>query len=138
MAGAKGRREERHGGERRGHYRDAQVAVEAVGEGADLVPHGAGVADEAARPGEHALPLGGEPHEARAAVDEEDAQALLQLLDPRRKRRLGHAAGLRRAPEMTLPGQGDEEFELVQHDALRMGDDRRRLLGDEGVGLVKH
>ena len=97
------------------------MTLEAVGEGADLVAHGAGVADETARPGEHALTLGGKPHEPRAAMDEEDAQALLQLLVPRRKRRLGDAARLRRAPEVILPRQGEEEFELIEHGVAEDG-----------------
>ncbi len=89
--------------------------VKTVTQGIDLLAHGAGVADNAARPVEHALPLGGEALKARAAVDQQHAHLLLDLLDARRERRLGDAAGLGGAAEVPFPRQRQDEFELVEH-----------------------
>jgi hypothetical protein len=77
--------------------------------------HGAGVADDAARPVEHALALRREARKARAAVDEADAETLLELLDRGRERRLAHPAGLRGAADMPLACEGDEELQPVEH-----------------------
>ena len=85
----------------------------------DLLPHGAGVADDAARPVEHPFAFRGEALEARAALHQQHAVRVLELLDPGGKRRLGHAAGLRGAAEMLLPRQRQEKFQLVdQSDSL--------------------
>ena len=75
--------------------------------------HRARVADDAARPVEHALAFRREALEARAAVDQQHAHRLLELLDSGRQRRLGDAAGLGGAAEMLLAGQRQEEFELI-------------------------
>ena len=72
----------------------------------NLLAHGAGVADDAPRPVEHALALGREALEPRAAVDQQHAQRLFELLEPGRKRRLGYAAAFGRTSEMLFPGQG--------------------------------
>ena len=74
---------------------------------------GAAIADDAARPIQHPLALGREAAEAGAAIDQQHAHRRLELLHPGRQRRLGHAAGLRGAAEMPLPGQRQKEFELI-------------------------
>ncbi len=113
MARAERRGEARHHRQRGRDRGDAQPAGEAVAQRVDLLPHGAGVADDAARPVEHALALRGEAAEARAAVDQQHADRLLELLDAGRQRRLGHAAGFGGAAEMPLARQRQEKFELV-------------------------
>src|SRR5499427_1443561 len=79
----------------------------------ELLAHGARVADDAARPSKHPLALGGEAAKARAAVDQQHAHGVLELLDPCGERGLGHPAGLRRAAEMPLAGERQKEFELI-------------------------
>jgi hypothetical protein len=83
----------------------------------DLLAHRAAVADDAARPVEHALAFRGEAAEARAAVDQQHAHLLLELFDPRRQGRLRHPAGLRRAAEVPFPGERQDEVEFVDHSA---------------------
>ena len=75
--------------------------------------HRARVADDAARPVEHPLALRREALEARAAIDQQHAHLLLELLDAGRQGRLGHAAGLGGAAEMLFAGQRQQEIELV-------------------------
>src|SRR5262249_6655379 len=84
-----------------------------------LLAHGTRVADDAARPIEHPLALGREAAKARAAVDQQHAHGVLELLDPRGERGLSHAAGLRRAAEMPLAGQRQKEFELIDQCSSR-------------------
>src|SRR5579885_581610 len=81
----------------------------------DLLAHGARVAHDAPRPVEHALALGRKALEARAALHEQDAELILELLDAGREGRLAHAAGFRRVAEMPLTRKGNDEFELFQH-----------------------
>ena len=123
---AERRGQPRHHGERRRDRRDADVAGQPVPRGAHLLAHGAGVADDAARPFEHLLALRRQPLEARAALHQHDAELVLQLLDRRRQRRLGDAALLGRAAEMLLLGQRDEEFQLVDHGRTLTGNKRER------------
>ena len=101
-----GRGERRHHRERGRDRGDAQPPGQAVAQRIDLLAHGAGVADDAARPVEHALALRREALEARAAVDQQHAHLLFELLDAGRQRRLGHAAGLGGAAEMLSRGPG--------------------------------
>ena len=105
----------RHHGERGGDGGDADMAGKAALQRVDLLAHGARVADDAARPVEHPLALGGEALEARAALHQQHAERILELLDAGRERGLAHAAGLRRVAEMPLARQRDDEFELVDH-----------------------
>ena len=91
------------------------MAGEAALQRVDLLAHGARVADDAARPVEHALAFRGEALEARAALHQEHAERILELLDAGREGRLAHAAGLGRVTEMPLARERDHEFELVQH-----------------------
>ena len=60
-------------------------------------------------------PSGGEALEARAAVHQQHAHLLFELLHAGRQRRLGDAAGLGGAAEMLLAGQRQDEIELVDH-----------------------
>jgi hypothetical protein len=48
----------------------------------DFLAHGAGVADDAPRPVEHALTLRGEALKARAAVDQQHAHLFFEVLHP--------------------------------------------------------
>ena len=52
---------------------------------------------------------------ARTAIDEQDAERVLELLDAGRKGRLGDAAAFRGAAEIAFARQGQQEFELVDH-----------------------
>ena len=80
-----------------------------------LLPHGARVGDDGARPVEHPLALRGEAQEARGPLHQHDAQRVLELLDAGREGRLGHAAGLGGAAEVALASQRQQIFELVDH-----------------------
>ena len=91
------------------------MSGEAALQRVDLLAHGARVADDAARPIEHALAFGGEPLEPRTALHEQHAERILELLDAGREGRLAHAAGLGGMTEMPLARERDHEFELVQH-----------------------
>ena len=82
----------------------------------DLLPHRAGIADDAPRPVERALALGRKALEARAALHQHHAEDFLELLEAGRHRRLGDAAGLGGAPEMTLLGQRQQKFKLVDQE----------------------
>ena len=105
----------RHHGQRGRDRGDADMAGKPVPRRAHLLVHGAGIADDAARPFQHPLAFRRQPLEARAALDQHDAELVLQLLDRGRKRRLGDAAALGRPAEMLLLGERDEEFQLVDH-----------------------
>ena len=56
----------------------------------------------------------GEQDVARAALDERDAELLLQLLDLRRQRRLADEARLGRPAEVAVVGHGDQVLEVAQ------------------------
>ena len=60
-------------------------------------------------------PSGVKPWKREPRLHQQHAQLLLELLDAGRQRRLGDAAGLRRAAEMLLARQRQKEFELVDH-----------------------
>src|SRR5665213_3034614 len=83
-----------------------------------FLAHGAGVADDAARPVEHAFAFRREALEARAAVDQQHAETVFDLLHPSREGWLGDAAGLGGPPEMLFPRQSEQKFELIDHDVL--------------------
>ena len=93
--------------------------AKSVPERVHLLAHGAGVADDAARPFEHALAFGGKALETGAAVDQQHAEGLLELLHPGRQGRLGHPAGFGRPAEMLLAGQGEEEFQFFEQGIAR-------------------
>lgn len=101
--------------ERRGDGGDFQLAGESLFERAHFLTHGARVGHDAPGPFEHALALGGQPMEARGAIDEEHAETFLELLDAGRQSGLRHPASLRRARKAALLGDGDEEFEFFDH-----------------------
>src|SRR5207247_6233617 len=72
---------------RRSSDLDAQLAGQPMLERLDLFAHGARVTDDPARPVEGALAFRGETDEARAALHQEDAERLLELLDTGRDRK---------------------------------------------------
>src|SRR4029077_18252704 len=57
--------------------------------------------------------------EARAALHQEHAHRVLELLDARREGRLANSARFRRMAEMSLSGERDDEFELIDHEGPR-------------------
>jgi hypothetical protein len=107
MARPIGRRQRRYHRQRRGHGRDPEMAGKPSLQGADLLPHRPGVANDAPRPLEHLLALGREAVETRAALHEKNAKRVLQLHDRRRERRLRHAAHLGCMAEMLLARESD-------------------------------
>jgi hypothetical protein len=119
MAHAERRGEARHHRQRGGDRGDAQPSGQPVAQRVKLLAHGARVADDTARPIEHPLALRGEAAKARAAVDQQHAHGVLELLDPRRECGLSHPAGFRRAAEMPLAGQRQKEFELIDQGSSR-------------------
>ena len=120
------RRGERGDHRERGRDRgDPQPPRQAVTQRVDLLAHGAAVADDPARPIQHALALRREALESRAAVHQQHAHLLLELLHARGQRRLRHAAGLRCTAEVLFAGEGQDEFELVDH-----GEEKRFYLRD--------
>jgi hypothetical protein len=84
--------------------------------GIDLLPHRPRVADDAARPFQHAFAFRREPAEARSALHQHDAENVFQLLDARRQRGLADAACLGGTTEMALARERNDEFKLVDHD----------------------
>ena len=62
---------------------DADVADEAALERIDVLPHGAGVADDAARPFQHPLAFGRKAAKARAALHQKYAEHVFQIFDAR-------------------------------------------------------
>ncbi len=89
------------------HCGDPQMAGQALAQAADLVAHGAGVGDDAAGPFENALALGCQADKARAPVDQQDAEALLELFDACGQGRLRHAAHFSRMAKMPLMRECD-------------------------------
>ena len=92
--------------------------AQAVLQRVDLLVHGAGVADDAARPVEHPLAFRRETLEARSALHQQHPEGILELLDAGGERGLAHAAGLGGMAEMPLAGERDDEFELLDHAGL--------------------
>ena len=93
-----------------------QSALERV----HLLTHRPAVRDDAARPFEHALALGGEALKPRAALHQHHPELILELLDAGGKRGLADVAHLGGAAEVLLAGERNDEFKLVDH-ALRRG-----------------
>src|SRR5262245_45079776 len=118
MPRAERRRDHGHHGERRGDCRDADMAGKAFPQRVDLLAHGAGVADDAPRPVEHALAFRREALEARTPLHEQHTERILELLDAGRERRLTDAAGFGGVAEMPLARQRNDEFELLNHVAM--------------------
>ena len=85
------------------------------------------VGEDPLRPGQHPLALGRQALEAVAALDDQDAEILLQMAQSGRQGRLRHAAGLRCPREVSLAGEADEVAELadvhqsVFRDSCRRG-----------------
>jgi hypothetical protein len=92
---------------------NAQPPGQSVPQRVEFLPHGAGIADDAARPLEHPLAFRREAPKPRAAIDQQHAHGVLELLEPRRQRGLRDAAGFRGAAEMPFAGQRQKEFELI-------------------------
>lgn len=118
MPGPIGRGEGRHHRQRRRDRGDLQAARQTMLQGAQFLAHGAAVGHDGARPVEHALALGREADEARLAMDQQDAQRRLELLDAGRERRLRNAAQFGRPAEIPFARQGNQELELVDHVEL--------------------
>ena len=113
IARAKRRRQRRHHAEHGRDRRDPDLAGELVLEAVDLLPHRAGVADDAPRPVERALAFRRKALKARAALHQHDAEDFLELLEAGRHRRLGDAAGFRGPSEMPLLCERQQKFKLV-------------------------
>ena len=104
-------RHHRERGRDRGH---PQLSRQSVPQRIDFLAHGAAVADDAARPVEHALAFGREALEARTAIHQQHAHLLFELLDARRQGRLRYATGFGGPAEMLLARQRqDEKIKLV-------------------------
>ena len=126
MPGPKWRGQRRDHAERGRNRGDGDLSGQAVLERVDLLPHRAGIADDAARPVQRPLPLGRKTLKPRAALHQHDAEDFLQLLEAGRHRRLGHAAGLGGASKVTFLGQRQQQFKLVDQKAaslLRFGNE---------------
>src|SRR5262249_23165649 len=116
MLSAIRRGDHRHHGERRRDGGNADMSGEAMLERVDLLAHGTRVADDAARPVEHALALRRESLKARTALHQKHAEHVLELLDACRKGWLAHTASLGRVAEMALARERNDEFEFVEHE----------------------
>ena len=115
----KRRGDERHHGERRRDDTHPQAAGETTAALAHVLSEGLHVGEDALCPGEDALPFGGQAAEALAAFDDEDAEGILEVLDARRQRRLGHVARRGRAGEVFLPREGRQILQVL--DQRRSG-----------------
>src|SRR4051812_33361377 len=118
MLGTERRRQRSHHAEYGWDCRDPDLAGQLVLQPVDLVAHGAGVTDNAPGPVERPFAFGGETLEARATLDQHHAQNFLELLEPGRHGRLRHAAGLRRASEMSLLRECQQKFKLVEQPVV--------------------
>jgi hypothetical protein len=117
VAGAVGGGEVRDGGQRRGDGSDAQQAGETALEAGDVVAHGVDIAGDAACPFQDGQAFRGKALEARAADNEGHAERVLQRLDAGGEAGLGDAEGVRGAAEVFFAREGEEVFELAQHQA---------------------
>ena len=81
--------------------------------------HLAHVAEDAGGALGDLAPLVRQQHAGTRALDEDEAELLLELVDLHGKGRLRHRAGLRRAAEMLLAGQRVEIAELLQRHMWR-------------------
>ena len=75
-----------------GIARKAKPSGKSVTEGVHLLPHGAGITDDAARPFEHALAFRGKALETGPAVDQQNAKSFLELLHACRHGRPSYTA----------------------------------------------
>src|SRR6185312_6185504 len=94
--------------QRGGDRAEAQAAYEPVPEGAHLLVQALHIAKDPACPHQDPLALRRESLESLAALHDEDAELLLQVLDAGGERGLGHLARGRRAREMPLDRQRQE------------------------------
>ncbi len=110
-----GRGHQRQHGQGDGNRGDPEMTAEAPLQRLHVVAHGPSVLDDAARPFEDPLALGGEADEARRALYQHGAQRILELLDAGGEARLTHAAALRRLAEVAFARQRQQILELVDH-----------------------
>ena len=75
------------------------------------------VGQDAARPPQHALALRGESVKSLAALDDQDAEGVFEVLDSGRQRRLGDVAAGGRSGEVLLAGQRDQVLEMLDQHA---------------------
>jgi FMN-dependent NADH-azoreductase len=80
------------------------------------------------------LSRGGQPHLPRAAVEQRDAELLLELAHRRAERRLGHVQALGRASEVALLGDGDEVPDESQL-GLHVGRSYAPRISNDRIGL---
>ncbi len=90
----------------------------------DLLPHRPGIADDPLGPFQYPLAFRRQAMETRAAIDEQHAERLFELLDAGGESRLGDAAGFGSAAEALLAGDGDEKFQLIDQGATLAKADR--------------
>ena len=74
----------------------------------------AGIADDAAGPIEHAFAFRGKALETGAAIDQQNAERFLELLQPRRQGGLSDTTTVGRAAKMLLARQSEQKFKLVE------------------------
>src|SRR5712691_966640 len=103
-----------------------------MAQGLDLLAHRAAVANNAARPFQHPLPLRREALKTRAAIDEQHTHLLLKLFHPGRKRWLCDPAGLGSASKMPFPSERQDEFKLVDQRLISS------ISAKAGAGLLKN
>ena len=124
MFGAEGRRQRRDHAQRRGDdgnpHKPGQTALERP----DLLPHRPQIADDPLGPFQHPLAFRRQAMETGAAIDEQHAERLFELLDAGGESWLGHAAGFGSAAEALLAGDGDEKFQLIDQGATLAKADR--------------
>jgi hypothetical protein len=102
----------KRGGDDAQHEPSHQLALLRA-DGAKLLLEGLPVVENEMRPLQHPLAFRGEADVALAALDDGDAQFLLQLADPSRERGLRDVAGLGGAGEVLLAGECREILKLA-------------------------
>jgi hypothetical protein len=114
------RRQQRHRRQRRRDRTDAKPPRQAVPHRAHLAAEPVDVREDALRPLEHALALGGEALVPLRASHDGQPELLLQPADPGRQRRLRDVARGRGAAEMALARERRKVLELSNdHDGAR-------------------
>jgi hypothetical protein len=103
--------------QRGGHRRQPKMAGQTAFQRADLVVHRARIADNAARPVEHALAFRSEADKARLSIHQQHAETFFELLQTRRQRRLRDATGIGGAAKMLLTSKCEQHLQLVDQAA---------------------
>ena len=110
--------EDRNSRERGGDHTEAESADQPASQSARLLLQTLRIGRDPLSPREHSLAFRGQALESFSPLYHEEAELLLELLDPRGERRLGHVAGRGRPCEVSFPGERREILEVLEDHQL--------------------